>query len=59
MLPRLKAEGNEAVTNCHQLKLRAADGKMRLTDVADTEQLFRLTFRPNAELMAVYQVGGC
>ena len=39
---RLKEEGNETVTNCHQLKMRAADGKMRLTDVADTEQLFRL-----------------
>jgi len=39
---RLKEEENETVTNCHQLKLRAADGKMRLTDVADTEQLFRL-----------------
>ena len=39
---RLKEEGNETVTNCHQLKLRAEDGKMRLTDVADTEQLFRL-----------------
>ncbi len=39
---RLKAEGNETVTNCHALKLQAADGKMRLTDVADTEQLFRL-----------------
>ena len=39
---RLKEEGNETVTNCHQFKLRAADGKMRLTDVADTEQLFRL-----------------
>lgn len=39
---RLKEEGNETVTTCHQLKLRAADGKMRLTDVADTEQLFRL-----------------
>ena len=39
---RLKEEGNETVTNCHQLKLRATDGKMRLTDVADTEQLFRL-----------------
>ena len=39
---RLKEEGNETVTNCHALKLRAADGKMRLTDVADTEQLFRL-----------------
>ena len=39
---RLKDEGNETVTNCHQLKLCAADGKMRLTDVADTEQLFRI-----------------
>ena len=33
---RLKAEGNETVTNCHQLKMLAIDGKMRLTDVADT-----------------------
>ena len=39
---RLKAEGNETVTNCHALKMPASDGKMRLTDVADTEQLFRL-----------------
>lgn len=39
---RLKEEGNETVTNCHGLKMRAADGKMRLTDVATTEQLFRL-----------------
>ena len=39
---RLKAEGNETVTNCHGLKLKAADGKMRMTDVADQEQLFRL-----------------
>ena len=39
---RLKAEGNETVTKCHALKMRAADGKMRITDVADTEQLFRL-----------------
>ena len=39
---RLKKEGNETVTNCNGLKMRAADGKMRLTDVADTEQLFRL-----------------
>ena len=39
---RLKKEGNETVTNCNALKLRAADGKMRMTDVADTEQLFRL-----------------
>ena len=39
---RLKVEGNETVTNCHGLKMLAADGKMRMTDVADTEQLFRL-----------------
>jgi hypothetical protein len=39
---RLKIEGNETVTNCHGLKMLAADGKMRMTDVADTEQLFRL-----------------
>ena len=39
---RLKEEGNETVTNCHQLKMQAADGKMRLTDVADTEQIFRV-----------------
>ena len=39
---RLIDEGNETVTNCNALKMPAADGKMRLTDVADTEQLFRL-----------------
>lgn len=39
---RLKAEGNETVTNCHGLKMQAQDGKMRLTDVANTEQLLRL-----------------
>ncbi|KLT70245.1 Bro-N domain-containing protein [Flavobacterium sp. ABG] len=39
---RLKEEGNETVTNCHSLKMKAADGKMRLADVANTEQLFRL-----------------
>jgi hypothetical protein len=39
---RLLKEGNETVTNCNRLKLLAEDGKMRLTDVADTEQLFRL-----------------
>lgn len=39
---RLKKEGNETVTNCNRLKLLAEDGKMRLTDVATTEQLFRL-----------------
>lgn len=42
LIQRLKDEGNETVTNCHALKMIAADGKMRLTDVADTEQLFRL-----------------
>ena len=36
---RLKEEGNETVTNCHALKMPAADGKMRCTDVADTQQL--------------------
>ena len=49
---RLKDEGNELVTNCHQLKLRAADGKMRKTDVASTEQLLRIIQSvpsPNAE----------
>ena len=39
---RLSEEGNETVTNCHQLKLPAADGKKRLTDVADLEQILRL-----------------
>ena len=39
---RLKAEGSETVTNCHGLKMTASDGKKRLTDVADTEQLLRI-----------------
>jgi hypothetical protein len=39
---RLREEGNDTVTNCHGLKLKAADGKRRLTDVANTEQLLRL-----------------
>jgi hypothetical protein len=39
---RLKKEGNETVTSCHGLKMLAPDGKMRITDVADAEQLFRL-----------------
>ncbi len=39
---RLSAEGNQTVTNCNGLKMLAVDGKMRMTDVADTEQLFRL-----------------
>lgn len=39
---RLKDEGNEMVTNCHQLKLKAKDGKYRLTDVCDIEEMFRI-----------------
>ena len=39
---RLKDEGSELVTNCHQLKMKAADGKRRLTDVATTEQFLRI-----------------
>lgn len=49
---RLKIEGNESVTKCHGLKMMATDGKMRFTDVADTETLFRLIQSipsPNAE----------
>lgn len=39
---RLKEEGNETVTNCDQLKLKAQDGKYRLTDVCDIEEMFRI-----------------
>jgi len=39
---RLKKEGSQTVTNCHQLKLVAGDGKKRLTDVADPETLLRI-----------------
>ena len=39
---RLKDEGNETVTNCHQLKLKAQDGKYRMTDVVDIERMFRI-----------------
>jgi hypothetical protein len=39
---RLADEGNQTVTNCNGLKLLAPDGKMRLTDVADTEQVLRI-----------------
>ncbi len=49
---RLKAEGNETVTNCHGLKMPAADGKMRMTDIVDAKQLFRLVqsiLSPKAE----------
>jgi hypothetical protein len=41
---RLIDEGNETVTNCNALKMQAADGKMRKTDVADTEQLLRFNY---------------
>ena len=54
---RLKKEGNETVTNCHGLKMMAADGKMRMTDIADTEQLLRLIQSipsPNAEPFKVW-----
>ncbi len=54
---RLKKEGNETVTNCHRLKMEATDGKMRLTDVADTEQLLRLIQSipsPNAEPFKIW-----
>lgn len=59
---RLKAEGNESVTNCHGLKLKGVDGKRRLTDVATTEQLLRLIQAipsPKAEPMKMWlaQVG--
>jgi prophage antirepressor-like protein len=55
---RLKDEGNETVTNCNGLKMMAADGKMRITDVADTEQLFRLVQSipsPKAEPFKLWQ----
>ena len=39
---RLREEGNETVTNCHQLKLKAQDGKYRMTDVVDIEGMFRI-----------------
>ena len=59
---RLKAEGSELVTNCHGLKMRAKDGKMRLTDVLDTKGVLRLVQSipsPNAEPFKVWlaQVG--
>ena len=54
---RLKKEGNETVTNCHGLKMKAIDGKMRMTDVVDTEQLLRFIQSipsPNAEPFKVW-----
>jgi hypothetical protein len=53
---RLKKEGNETVTNCHGLKMTAADGKMRMTDVADTEQLLRLIQSIPSHCKAIVQV---
>ena len=44
---RLKNEGSQLATNCSQLKMQSADGKFYLTDVADTEQLFRLNLSFN------------
>jgi hypothetical protein len=57
MKERLKKEGNEPVKNCHRLKMMAADGKQCLTDVANTEQLFRLIQSipsPNAETFKLW-----
>ncbi len=54
---RLKGEGSEVVTNCHQLKMVATDGKMRLTDVADTEATLRIIQSipsPNAEPFKIW-----
>ncbi len=54
---RLKNEGSESVTKCHQLKLEAADGKKYLTDVADTETVLRLIQSvpsPKAEPMKLW-----
>ena len=56
--PKLKKEGNETVTNCHTLKTLAADGKMRMTDVADSGQIFRLIQSipsPKAEPFKLWQ----
>ena len=56
---RLKKEGNETVTNCHTLKMRAVDGKMRTADCATAEQLFRLIQSipsPKAEPLKLWMV---
>ena len=60
---RLKNEGNETVTNCHQLKLKAKDGKYRMTDVCDIEGMFRIIESipsKNAELIKLWlaKLGG-
>ncbi|MEK7141138.1 MAG: BRO family protein [Patescibacteria group bacterium] len=54
---RLRVEGSEVVTKCHQLKMLAADGKMRLTDAADTEVMLRIIQSipsPNAEPLKLW-----
>lgn len=56
---RLKKEGSETVTKCHALKMIAADGKMRLTDVADTETMLRIVQSipsPNAEPLKIVRL---
>ena len=46
---RLKKDGNQTVTNCNQLKLRAADGKMRMTDVADIESAVSMDIQSTSD----------
>ena len=54
---RLREEGNQTVTNCHALKMRAHDGKQRATDVATTEQLLRLIQSiPSPKAMPVWAI---
>ncbi len=53
---RLKKEGNETVTNCHGLKMTAADGKQRMTDVADTVQLLRHRPRHSIQITACEEI---
>ena len=48
---RLKKEGNELTTNCSQLRLKATDGKRRLTDVANTEQLLRIILNSRCQAL--------
>ena len=51
---RLIKEGNETVTNCYQLKLPAADGKRRLTDMADLQGIFRMNNSKSRDIYKVY-----
>ena len=59
MKKRLKDEGNETVTNCNGLKLKAADGKRRLTDVANTEQLLRIIQSIPSKKASAKTTGDC